>query len=738
MAVTKITSKQAKSQSTDTLLANRNAAQAALAANPNDKVASANLSVLNKEIGKDIGVSAGVANQLTKTQVLSVFDARSKFESTANLGTAPANVQNAVSNSLNKNIKAEEKQLFSTLDKVQDAEIKGLLAEGASKDVIAATKTANNAEDARIKAAIAATGFQGNAFTRNDKGYVTSDSTGFANDAAGQRVIAAMNAGYGLLDELNLTQQYKTGETTIGNNIYKLGIAAEQRTPEGNFVVTPELKAGFESPRSAPQLARYLNSIADEKAAPSLSRNAKVVSSGVANGVRYEVVTDKIASGIKGSADGVFIRYLDPASVSGQSVPAGTVQYVSGSTNITPTGDQGWLGTIVSLIGSIVTPFNPLLGSAFVAAGTGINDGDFGDILKAVALNYISYRVGGYLGEQLGLGEIGSVSDDLAASVNLITNPIDELNAVANGIKEAAKVVGSTVYDLVTDPRVVIDDFINRVANSPAAGILNNVDSLANPAALEDAARVALAPSGLIGGDDAVVVTPTAPTIPTGGIVGGAAANVAPPVDITATQTTPDANVTGIVGNIANIDTAPTVDVSDTQQSNDTNLTGIVGGVAAQTPAEQAPPVEVEDRSRPVVPTPNPSLLDTAGNIIDIAQEYVPPALVIASLLDQTPVPTGVGDNKLPAWVFDPSMSGVIPRIQAAQAAMPAPMPNLFNAQFQRGGLGAGQFIGYDLLNRTGDIPNETLLGVSPLAMAPMNLLGINYGQAPTSAPALV
>lgn len=712
MAVTKITSKQAKTQDTGSLLANRDAAQAALAANPNDKVASANLSVLNKEIGKDIGVSSGVANQLTKTQVLSVFDARSKFESTANLGTAPANVQTAVSNSLSKNIKAEEKQLFSTLNKVQSAEEKGLLAEGASKDVIAATKAANNAEDARIKAAIAATGFQGNAFTRNDKGYVTSDSTGFANDAVGQRVIAAMNAGYGLLDELNLTQQYKTGETTIGQNLYKLGIASTQRDASGNFVVTPELRAGFESPRSAPQMVRYLNAISDEKANPTLSRNAKVVSSGVANGVRYEVLTDTIASGIKGSADGVFVRYLDSASVSGQTVPAGTVQYISGSTNITPTGDQGWLGTIVSIIGSIVTPFNPLLGSAFVAAGTGINDGDFGDILKAVALNYAGYRAGGFLGEQFGLGSIGSISDDIAAARNLILNPADELVAVANGIKDAARAVGSTVYELVTDPRAVIDDFANRVANSPAAGIFRDPDALANPAALERAAQVALPPSGLVGGADTappVPVTAPTPTTPTGGIVGGAAANVAPPVDVSATR--------------------PPVD---------TNTPGVAGGIAAQPPVEQAPPVEVEERSQPVIPTPNPSLLDTAGNLLEIGREYLPPAILIASLLDREPVPTGVGNERLPAWVFDPAMSGVIPRIQAAQAAMPAPMPNLFNAQFQRGGLGAGQFIGYDLLNRTGDIPQQTLLGVSPLAMPPMNLLGVTGGQAPASQTALV
>jgi hypothetical protein len=155
----------------------------------------------------------------------------------------------------------------------------------------------------------------------------------------------------------------------------------------------------------------------------------------------------------------------------------------------------------------------------------------------------------------------------------------------------------------------------------------------------------------------------------------------------------------------------------------------------------------------PIVPSPNvsqPSLLDdalTAGgrvvdDVVDFVRENPLTSAGIASTviggINQTPVSTGVGNEKLPAWVFDPAMSGVLPRIQAAQAAMPAPMPNLFGAQFQRGGLGAGQFIGYDLLNRTGDIPAETLLGVSPLAMPPMNLLGVTGGQAPTSQASLV
>ena len=155
-------------------------------------------------------------------------------------------------------------------------------------------------------------------------------------------------------------------------------------------------------------------------------------------------------------------------------------------------------------------------------------------------------------------------------------------------------------------------------------------------------------------------------------------------------------------------------------------------------PVPAPTPAPIEDRSQPVVPTPNPSLLDTAGNVVDIAREYLPPLVIAGSLLNREPVPTGVGNERLPAWALDPAMSAVIPRIQAAQAAMPAPMPNLFNAKFQRGGLGAGQFIGYDLLNRTGDIPQQTLLGVSPLAMPPLNLLGVTGGQVPASQTSLV
>jgi len=128
-----------------------------------------------------------------------------------------------------------------------------------------------------------------------------------------------------------------------------------------------------------------------------------------------------------------------------------------------------------------------------------------------------------------------------------------------------------------------------------------------------------------------------------------------------------------------------------------------------------------------------------ANQAIDfVKNNAVPLAIGAAAGAARPEIPPTQIDIGLPAWVYDPAQSAVFGRIQAAQAAMPAPMPNLFNAQFQRGGLGAGQFIGYDLLNRTGDIPQQTLLGVSPLAMPPMNLLGVTGGQAPTSQTALV
>jgi len=60
--------------------------------------------------------------------------------------------------------------------------------------------------------------------------------------------------------------------------------------------------------------------------------------------------------------------------------------------------------------------------------------------------------------------------------------------------------------------------------------------------------------------------------------------------------------------------------------------------------------------------------------------------------------------------------------------------PN-FSNMFQRGGLGAGQYLGYDVLNRRGDIPAQTLLGVPTLAV---NNIGVPIGQANTGATSLV
>lgn len=769
MAVTKITSKQAKTQDTGTLLANRDAAQAALAANPNDKVASSNLSVINKAIGQDIGLSAGVVGQLTPTQVLSVSNARSNFSSTVNLGTVPANVQTAVTNSLNKNIKTEERRLDSTLDKVQKAEISGLLAEGASKDVIAATKAENSAEDARIKAAISAPGFQGNAFTRNDNGYITSGNTAFANDAVGQRVINAINAGYGLLDELDLTQQFKQGKTTIGQSIYKLGIASNQRDESGNFVLTPELKAGFESPRSAPQIVKYLNAISDEKANPSLSNKAKVIDVGYDDdGNRYEVISDTITPGIKGEATGFFARNA-----------AGDVRYLGAQTSITPTGGDFWsrygglivgigagflLGPVANFIGSNGASFAS--GATFGSTvGAGAALGATGALLTGQN-PFLGAITGGFGGGFASyVGSFGGLGSYLARSgLNISPNTIGLLNTIVPGLGGAAAPITDLSTGLLDDAAIasaqgainagaaagLLDDAtaaqINTGINQARSGILNQANpnvqtnvpgtgffsdgrpitpggyglTSASPGvseAIQDILRdVSFANADEVAEAAQIIANYSGDTIT---LIGpGGVPVVRSPIPL-------DVPISGAEGTNVPAPPPPVPTVP-------TPLPIVPAPVPAPTPAP------IEDRSQPVVPTPNPSLLDTAGNLATIGGNYIPPLLLAASLLNREPVPTGVGNERLPAWALDPAMSAVIPRIQAAQAAMPAPMPNLFNAQFQRGGLGAGQFIGYDLLNRTGDIPQQTLLGVSPLAMPPMNLLGVTGGQAPTSQTALV
>ena len=482
--------------------------------------------------------------------------------------------------------------------------------------------------------------------------------------------------------------------------------------------------------------------------------------------------------GNPGAYDLFAVYYQDPNT--GEAVQVGT------STNFNPelSGFKKFLNSTAGKIligvgaGLLVPGVSSLLATGtFSAAGAGATLGS--SILAGAGLGAASSAItggdilmgaltggaGGGIG--FGIGQAGGLGNVLAGQ-GLLTDPsiISTLNKYVSGINPglagisddvASEIFESQYRSLVQNigQQAADEVFYGALAGTPvSSGAQAAVEAVADFAPTVNVTAPSVSPAigaGLAGGAAAIpgLVAPTVPVVdtpipaqrpPASGIP-PVSIGTAPTVDVPETTVPPERQPSASVPPV-NLGTAPTVDVPETPPT--------------QRPSAPTP-APIIDVSQPVVNTPDTTIGEDLRNIREIAGEYITPALLIAGALNSTPVPTGVGNETLPAWVFDPAMSGAIPRIQAAQTAMPAPMPNLFNAQFRRGGLGAGQFIGYDLLNRTGDIPLETLLGVSPIAtgreallpirrdengITPLpyvpNLLGINYGQAPTSAPALV
>lgn len=467
---------------------------------------------------------------------------------------------------------------------------------------------------------------------------------------------------------------------------------------------------------------------------------------GVANFIASNLGTTAVTSSLLAGG----LLGVGSAAITGQDLGIGALFGAAGGAFSGYIGAQGGLGNTLAGAGldisdDLIRTLNKYVGGNVIAAP---------DDIVAAKASIAAAQAAGTIDDaaaKIAIETIDGVAQESDAIVrsgilnqanpNVQTN-IPGLGFTADGVPFTPRGYGLT--STIPGVSQYIDDILSGV-------------SFADP---EDIARAAQQIANVTG-DTITLTAPggvgiTRAPIPINvSVVGG---DAAPPVDVVDKPLPPaPAPPPLVIGPITPtqpttpIDTAPPVDVVDTPPPPPPPPP------STPIPIPLTPTVPIDDLSRPVEPTDDTTIIDDIGNIGTIIKEYLPPALLVASALNRTPVPTGVGNETLPAWALDPAMSGVIPRIEAAQAAMPAPMPNLFNAQFQRGGFGAGQFIGYDLLNRTGDIPLETLLGVSPIAtgreallpirrdengIAPLpyvpNLSGINYGQAPTSATSLV
>jgi hypothetical protein len=428
---------------------------------------------------------------------------------------------------------------------------------------------------------------------------------------------------------------------------------------------------------------------------PELSGFKKFISSplgkiiiGVGAGLLVPGLSGFLATGTWGGLAGA-------GATLGSSLAAGGL-LGAGSAAITG-GDIG-LGAITGSIGAGVS-FG--IGQAG-GLGNVIARGGFLTDPKVIAT--LNKYVSGFGGSIAGMSDeaaeafLQSQYDDLASAIG--REAADEVfysAATGTGLSKGTKAIINEAGDAAGV--VVTETAVNEAARSAAnaAGTGAAAGAAAGAAPTVDVAAPRPPASSTI----------PAPVIPT---------NVAPPVDVAATPPAPAPSPAPIPP----IDVAPPVEVPGTRPAPDRP-----GGV----------PAPIIDLSRPLVPTPDTTIGQDIRNISDIAGNYLPYVFGAASLLPGiTPQPS-TPDPNLPAWVYDPAQSRALQFInQIPSMQYPYFAPN-FNNMFQRGGLGAGQYLGYDVLNRRGDIPAQTLLGVPTLAV---NNIGVPIGQANTGATSLV
>lgn len=759
MAVTKLKSADFKTLPVGSLLDIREAAQATLAtADPKSadyKNARANLTNINKEIGRDLGIGSNAA-KLDDTQIANVSNARNNFQSTVTLEGVPANVQKSVNNALNKNIATAEKQVSAVIsDARYDLNLQ-LKADNVSPTVRAQTLAAFDQVANADRATLRQPGFQGESLLGiQESGHYLPT----LNVAGAEATIAALNNGLQFAEDYGFNAHARTGDhSSTGlflSQLNTLANAAQDGVVNPNELRSADGLVGFKNTTRAANIyeavAPLRQTLVDPQTGQEVSVPVGVDASQIDNlkDLGNGQFTGKARTAEGSTLTSTFIRGQD-----------GKYYNVANVNDIVNTNaGLGPLGSLALGIagGFLVGPLasniiGPALGTGTIAstaiaggligAGTAALTGQ--NILTGGLLGAAGGAFGGYVGQAGGLGNVinragftlpPSVTRALNTLVSGIGTPsADDLAQASQVLDDVGYPAGSSILDEIAAE----SGTVYRAGQNIRGGIMNQ----ANPNVVTNVPGTgftATNPPTTFGGYGL-----TSPNPAIASAVEEAFRNVA------------FANADEVRQAALNAARAAGQNISLTMPGGEFVLTATPGGTTVQTPfnefsqtGPQFAPIDEVGPGRPGTTQQNPNISagEAIPGLIDAATDAVTSGLGVGGTLaaisainaiNREPVSTGVGDNKLPAWALDPAMSAVIPRIQAAQAAMPAPMPNLFNAQFQRGGLGAGQFIGYDLLNRTGDIPQQTLLGVSPLAMPPMNLLGVTGGQTPTSQTALV
>jgi hypothetical protein len=628
---------------------------------------------------------------------------------------------------LQKEIKKAETAQKQQLKDAQKAEIKFLKAEGATKAEMAAEKAANKTEFTNAKSLLSTDGLQ-YIPQRAENGFITSQVGTYQDTYAGA-IQPKIQQAIGLLDAYNIPQSStKTTDTatiTTGmslNNAYALAAAQASGQP----ITADLLKEQYGSYVSgANRQANIFNAVDrfskdDVITATDFEKKLKPVKG------QEGLFTSKIGGG----TTGVFqydpatesYKYLSatPVKVTEEgggflSSPLGSLLIGVGGSLLVPglggllaTGSWGGLAGVGATLGS------SLAAGGLIGAGTAALTG--GDILSGAALG----AIGG--GAGFGIGQAGGLGNVLKnAGIGLNPRVTSALNTLVNGFGAPTAQSAQLAADVLTASGIptTADDIF-------AAAARESVETVVTPLARESAEIIGTplasetAESGLLG--RGIRLTPNQ--------IAGLDEFIPPPSSVT--------SVAGTPGTMGGMGFNPNAGGIGFQVNPEAFIRTPAGaGTLPQVPFN--PPNVNLDR---YIPPSSPNIFDDlvrdARDVADEAYRYIKAnpldAIGIGAGLigaaSSTPVGTGGGAGRPPRLAEDINLNTPIAGT-GNFPGMGGPIDfNAFMNLYQRGGLGAGQYLGYDLINRLGDIPAETLLGTP--------IFGGNVGQTSPSTASLV
>ena len=683
--------------------------------------------------------SAGAS---TSSDVVSIFDARSiasdaGIRNADNLSASELakKLDISVQGSSGKvfeapSIKRLEKTQADMLKDAQTAEIKFLKAEGASKQEVNAEKSANKTEFSDAKGLLKPVGLQYIPQRNADTGFITSN-VGTYQDTYAAAIQPKIEQALGLLSDYSIPQsttRYTENATiTTGmslNNAYALAAAQASGKP-----VTAELlKEQYGNYVSgANRQAKIFNAVDNFANNPNLtaadfSKALKPVKG------QEDIFTSKIGGG----TTGVFqydpatesYKYLSatPVKVTEEdggffSSPLGSLLIGIGGSLLVP-GLGGFLatGTWGGLTGAGATLGSTLAAGGLIGAGTAALTGQ--NILTGLVTGGLS------AGAMFGVGQAGGLGNVIKnAGVGISDDFARTLNTLVSGVGVPTTRNARLAADLLTRSGIptTADDILTSVARESVETVVTplareSVETIVTPLASE------AAESGLTGGGVGFRLTPNQ--------LAGLDEFIPPPSSVT--------RVAGTPGTMGGIGFNPNAGGIGFQVNPEDFLPTPRG--AGTLPAPSNVNVNLDRYIPPPVGAlAPPSLLDDfvrgAGNVADDVYQYIrenplksigigSTIIEAANQPQQPPIP------RPPKLAEDINLNNPIAGT-GNFPGMGGPIDwNAFMNLYRRGGLGAGQYLGYDLINRLGDIPLETLLGTP--------IFGGNVGQTSPGTTSLV